>query len=138
MAKKSDKLSTNHAIIGLVVFATLFLQPVSGLLHHAIYKRRDRPDAAEYMHVWFGRAIIVLGIINGGLGLKLSDNTKNGKIAYGVVAGVIGLAWIAVIFITAVNNKGVTRAELGETGKKVYRHRATKEKERFQRDGSLE
>jgi hypothetical protein len=135
MAKESDNMSSNHAIIGLVVFATLFIQPVTGLLHHAIYKRRDRPDAAEHLHVWFGRAIILLGMINGGLGLKLSGNTKNGEIAYGVVAGVIAMAWMAVILVTAINNKGVARAELGETGKKVYRHRATKEKERIETQG---
>jgi len=52
-----------------------------------------------------------------------------------VVAGVFGVAWIAVIFITAVNNKHVTRTELGETGKKVYRHRPTKEKERMDVEG---
>lgn len=33
-------------------------------------------------------------IVNGGLGLKLAANTKNGEIAYGVVAGVVGLIYI--------------------------------------------
>lgn len=37
---------------------------------------------------------MILAVVNGGLGLKLAANTKNGEIAYGVVAGVIGLIYI--------------------------------------------
>ncbi len=37
---------------------------------------------------------MLLAVVNGGLGLKLANNTKNGEIAYGVVAGVIGLIYI--------------------------------------------
>lgn len=38
--------------------------------------------------------MITLGIINGGLGLRLAGNTQKGEIAYGVVAGVIWLVWM--------------------------------------------
>jgi hypothetical protein len=41
--------------------------------------------------------LITLGIINGGLGLLLSGDASSGEyIAYGVVAAVIWLAYIAV------------------------------------------
>jgi len=40
---------------------------------------------------------VTLGIINGGLGLMLSENTVKGEIAYGVVAGVMWLTWLAVV-----------------------------------------
>lgn len=33
-------------------------------------------------------------VVNGGLGLELAKNTKNGEFAYGVVAGVMGLVYI--------------------------------------------
>ena len=38
-----------------------------------------------------------LAIINGGLGLKLANNTKNGEIAYGVVAGFMALMYTAIV-----------------------------------------
>lgn len=34
--------------------------------------------------------MMVLGILNGGFGLKLANNTKGGVVAYGVVSGVVG------------------------------------------------
>ena len=39
---------------------------------------------------------MTLAFIQGGLGLKFANNTSGGKIAYGVVAGVIWLTWITV------------------------------------------
>merc|ERR1711977_310171 len=86
MAVLRGQMGEAHSIIGLVVVGGLLIQPVTGLTHHLLYKRVGRPNAATYPHIWWGRAIITLGIINGGLGLKLSANTKSGEIAYGVVA----------------------------------------------------
>lgn len=37
---------------------------------------------------------MILAVINGGMGLKLAANSKSGKIAYGAVAGVMGLGYI--------------------------------------------
>lgn len=37
---------------------------------------------------------MILAVVNGGLGLKLANNSKNGKVAYGVVAGIVGLVYI--------------------------------------------
>ena len=67
-------------------------------------------------HVWWGRIILTLGIINGGLGLMLSGNTVKGKIAYGVIAGVVWLVWVA----TAVWGHLRSRGNRGETGEKVF------------------
>lgn len=106
IAKNTDQLSTPHAIIGLVVVAALILQPITGLLHHRLYKQKGGPTAVSPVHVWWGRAIVTLGIINGGLGLQLAANTKNGEIAYGVVAGVMWVSWMAVvIFVTAKKSR---------------------------------
>jgi len=52
---------------------------------------------------------MVLGIINGGLGLKLADNTKSGEIAYGVVAGVVAVVY-AVLVVVKRKEKGVGRS----------------------------
>lgn len=57
-------------------------------------------------------------MINGGLGLMLSDNTVKGEIAYGVVAGVMWLTWMAV----AVWGHLRSQDRVGETGEKAVGH----------------
>ena len=95
-----------HPIIGIVVISMLLLQPITGLIHHAIYKKKQSRTAFAIMHLWYGRALLILGLINGGLGLQLSGN-KMGEIGYGVCAGVVGVFWIAVVVWTAV--RGTSR-----------------------------
>lgn len=52
----------------------------------------------SYAHLWLGRLAITLGIINGGLGFMLADTmsmgSRNGMIAYSVVAGIVWLVWV--------------------------------------------
>lgn len=49
--------------------------------------------------MWLGRIIITLGIINGGLGFLLADNTRSGAIAYGVIAAIVWLAYVVAAVI---------------------------------------
>jgi hypothetical protein len=88
-------LDSYHAIIGIVVIILIFFQPILGFMHHTLFKKYSRRTMWSYAHIWLGRVAVTLGIINGGLGLKLADNSSSGKIAYGVVAGVMWLAWVA-------------------------------------------
>lgn len=46
--------------------------------------------------MWWGRVVLTLAIIEGGLGLRFANNTTGGKIAYGVVAGLIWVSWLSV------------------------------------------
>lgn len=75
----------------------LFLfQPVLGLLHHLQYRKKGRRTPWSYGHIWFGRVLLILATIDGGLGLQLSANTTKGEIAYGVIVGVIFLVYVMV------------------------------------------
>ena len=107
--------SNGHPIIGIIVVGTLVFQPISGLIHHYMYKKYQRRTAWAITHVWWGRLIVTVGIINGGLGLMLSGNTVKGEIAYGVIAGVVWLIWMAVAVWSQLRSKGIP----GETGEKV-------------------
>lgn len=73
---------------------------------------------ASYAHLWLGRILITLGIINGGLGLKLAGNVHRGTyIAYGVVAGLFWLAWmLAACFGEVRRRNNVPRAETRSKG----------------------
>ncbi|EON63529.1 hypothetical protein W97_02757 [Coniosporium apollinis CBS 100218] len=84
-----------HPVIGIVLFIFLFFQPILGLLHHAMFKKYKRRTFWSYAHLWLGRIIITLGIINGGLGLLLANNSPSGAIAYGVIAAIVWLVYVA-------------------------------------------
>jgi hypothetical protein len=103
-------LNNYHPIIGMVVLAVIFFQPILGFLHHRLFKKYSHRTIWSYAHIWLGRAAITLGIINGGLGLKLADNSRSGKIAYGVIAGFMWLVWVAAIFIGEKRRKAAMQS----------------------------
>lgn len=107
-----------HPIIGLVLFGMLVFQPVLGLLHHRSYKKTGRRGVFSFAHLGIGRIAVILGIVNGGLGIMLAgDAPKKYTIAYSVVGGVMGLAYIAaIIFGEAKRSKDMKRG-IGRDGK---------------------
>lgn len=110
------KAGNGHPIIGTTVIGLLILQPVLGYVHHLIYVKEHRRTFWIYGHIWYGRALIILAVINGGLGLQLSDNTVKGEIAYGVIAGVMFLLYLVVLAISyGRKSKGLEN----ETGAKM-------------------
>jgi hypothetical protein len=109
-----------HAAIGLLVLIGAFFQPWLGYIHHKIFKRRlDAIDAGDttkklgrtvitHLHLWLGRLLITLGVINGGLGimvtwdrespLQSAQTSKRATRAYGAVAGTFFLMYAAFMF----------------------------------------
>ncbi|ORY13387.1 hypothetical protein BCR34DRAFT_599924 [Clohesyomyces aquaticus] len=89
-----------HPIIGVVVLVLLFFQPVLGMIHHFQFKKYNRRTIWSHGHLWLGRILITLGMINGGLGMLLATETgffvpsKGQMIAYGVIAGIMWLLWV--------------------------------------------
>ncbi|KAI9646869.1 hypothetical protein NHQ30_004869 [Ciborinia camelliae] len=131
MAYMYHVLGTTHSIIGLVVAGCLLLQPISGLTHHMLYKRHGGPNIATYPHVWWGRAVLTLGIINGGLAFRLADNSKKGEITYGVIAGFMWLLWMVVILLTTVKSRGRHGNAMDEYGDSVIREKSSTEESYF-------
>lgn len=99
IASELEMLDHYHPIIGIVVLIAIFLQPILGFLHHALFKKYQSRTLWSYAHIWLGRVAITLGIINGGLGLHWADSmnssSKGGMIAYAVIAVIVWLAWVA-------------------------------------------
>ncbi|KAI2619277.1 hypothetical protein GGR54DRAFT_647944 [Hypoxylon sp. NC1633] len=91
--------STNaHPIIGIVILVALFLQPILGIYHHRQFKRLKRRTVFSHAHLWLGRLMVTLGVVNGGLGLQLAGASRDAVTAYSVVAAVAWLIWL----VTAV------------------------------------
>ena len=111
-------LNQAHPIIGIVLFVLLFFQPLLGFLHHFMFKKHGRRMVWSYGHIWLGRIIITLGIINGGLGLQLAKRTRigaqsNGQVvAFSVVAAIM---WVAYVLAALIGENRRRRALARET-----------------------
>lgn len=98
LARQIELIDSTHAIIGIVVVAGLALfQPAMGLLQHRHFRKTGGKSLFAYTHRWFGRMMIILGVINVGLGFKLAQGPRGAIIATSIVAGFIGIFYIAVV-----------------------------------------
>jgi hypothetical protein len=103
MSRQIQDLVHYHVIIGIVVVASLALfQPAMGLLQHRFFRKTGGKGPFAYMHRWFGRIMIVLGVINVGLGFQFTgvgdpDAPRSAVIAVGVIIGVIGVFYILTV-----------------------------------------
>jgi hypothetical protein len=65
----------------------LFVQGALGHLHHAEFQRTKKRSGWSYAHIWTGRILIALAIVNGGIGLgpNLADASTGQIAAYSIV-----------------------------------------------------
>ncbi|KAL4984656.1 hypothetical protein BDW68DRAFT_190336 [Aspergillus falconensis] len=119
VGKILDRLHNNgHTILGTVIVVFLLIQPFVGFWHHHRYKKTQAAGKWAHVHVWIGRIFLLLGLINGGTGLKLADNTTGGIISYAVVAGVFAVAYISIAALRqgkVILGKKETTPEMAQT-----------------------
>ncbi|KAF4958169.1 hypothetical protein FSARC_11053 [Fusarium sarcochroum] len=88
-----------HTKMGTIVCALIGLQPILGFMHHKYFVSHGKRGIVSHVHIWFGRGLMILGIINGGLGLQLASSSKAYIIAYSVIAGIAAMLYIGGIFV---------------------------------------
>ncbi len=98
-----DEYDEYHQIIGYIVVSCLLLfQPALGFIQHLRYRKLGKRTVFGHVHRWLGRILVLLGIINGGLGFHVSGEIGSEQvprwsvIAYSVIAAVVGIVYIAV------------------------------------------
>ncbi|KAH7169850.1 uncharacterized protein B0J16DRAFT_359157 [Fusarium flagelliforme] len=87
--REGNWFSEPHVQLGTIVCVLMIMQPVLGWTHHRNYVKYQRPTFISYGHLWYGRALMVVGIINGGIGLQLSSAPMGLIIAYAVIGVVV-------------------------------------------------
>lgn len=94
------QLDVYHPILGLVIFAVMFVQIAGGILHHLFFRKYLRRTVISHIHIWLGRILVTAGIINGGLGLLMAYRrpTIGQIVAYSVLAGLVWVVFIIVGF----------------------------------------
>ena len=55
----------SHQILGILVVASLIIQVLLGYSHHRNYQKLGRRTWISHSHLWVGRLVIVLGMVNG-------------------------------------------------------------------------
>ena len=110
----------------------LIVQPILGYVHHLQYKRYKTTSPYTVAHVWFGRVVVTIGIIDGVLGLTLAGQSTGTIVAYCVVAGGIWALWIVFVVYAAkrqsrakVQRNNIRMASLlderdGANGREMY------------------
>jgi hypothetical protein len=118
--------SDPHPIIGLAILAVALFQPLWGIIHHKKFKRglaawkagraAQKPGRTGFgrLHLWIGRILITLAIVNGGLGFRLASESpfppaKSAKIAYAVVAVIMWLLYIIIVSVFEVRKAASKR-----------------------------
>ena len=87
---QTKDFNSAHQVIGILLFAALFVQLGLGLAHHHIYRKSQKPTALSKVHLVLGPAIVIIGLINGGLGISLANSSVT---AYVVVLIVLAAAF---------------------------------------------
>ncbi|GAO14667.1 uncharacterized protein UV8b_05263 [Ustilaginoidea virens] len=94
-----------HTRLGIILCCLVGLQPVLGWLHHRHYVAHQRRGAVSHAHVWYGRAIIVLGVVNGALGLRLAGSRMPFVVAYYTVLGAVAALYLATVAFRALGGR---------------------------------
>ncbi|KAK9780821.1 hypothetical protein SCAR479_02007 [Seiridium cardinale] len=92
--------SATHTQLGTVVVVLMVAQPALGFIHHRRYLATQRRTLISTAHLAYGRILMALGVINGGLGLRLAGASHSLITAYSVVAAIIAVAYLAVKLFT--------------------------------------
>lgn len=74
----------------------LAIQPALGFIHHSQFAKTGSRGIFSHAHIWWGRIWLVLGVINGGLGLQLAGSSNSLVIAYSVIAVIMYLVYAVV------------------------------------------
>ncbi|KAH7150796.1 hypothetical protein DER46DRAFT_562262 [Fusarium sp. MPI-SDFR-AT-0072] len=90
-----DWFHESHVVLGTIVCVLMIVQPILGWMHHTNYVKYQRRTTISYGHIWYGRVIMIVGIVNGGIGLQLSGASTGLIVAYSVVGILVSAIYAA-------------------------------------------
>jgi hypothetical protein len=97
--------NNTHVKLGTIVCVLLVIQPILGWLHHLHFLKHRERGLVSHAHIWYGRVLMVIGIVNGGLGLQLASAPSALNVAYAIVSAAVSILYIAGAILGAVRRK---------------------------------
>lgn len=64
MDPEYDTFNHGHQIIGILAVVALLIQALLGYKHHQKYKQTGHRTVVSYFHLWLGRTVVILGMVN--------------------------------------------------------------------------
>ncbi|ETI22811.1 hypothetical protein G647_06887 [Cladophialophora carrionii CBS 160.54] len=108
-----DNLDGYHMVLGYLLVAWMVaFQPILGLLQHLHFRKVGNRSISGHVHRWVGRVLMLLGVVNGGLGFRTAgslgtDNVPSSGVAvYSVFAVVVALIYVGVLVWPKSSPKG--------------------------------
>ncbi|KOS19249.1 hypothetical protein ESCO_001005 [Escovopsis weberi] len=103
---------TVHTRLGIFTVCLISIQPLTGAIHHRLFRKTSARSTWSHIHTWAGRALVLLGVVNGGLGIAdraadITDRTRHSYIvAFSVVAALMGALYIGVAVAVPWSRRG--------------------------------
>lgn len=95
-----------HQILGIIAVAVLFPQIYFGYAHHRNYKKLGQRTTISHFHLWSGKLIVLLGMVNAVIGFVLAGS-NTGAIVIAVLAVIILVITSLVVFFGAKKQRSV-------------------------------
>ncbi|POR31845.1 Uncharacterized protein TPAR_07965 [Tolypocladium paradoxum] len=93
--QRSRGFRSHHQILGFIIVAFILVQFSLGFLHHTQYRKTQAPTKYGRVHLWLGRLIIFLGVLNAFFGFTFALDRRYGM----VLAGLLIFAALAILFV---------------------------------------
>ena len=116
---QSKSFSSGHQIIGIAVCLLLIPQWLFGYVHHKQYPQKRRRTWITQSHRILGPSLLVVALVNGGIGFKFADAQTTSIIVYAVVVAVIAVI-IGVMVMWKTRQKKLA-ADYGTPAPEHYR-----------------
>ncbi|KAI7786825.1 integral membrane protein [Diaporthe eres] len=85
---RTKNFNTAHQVIGIIVFIFILAQFTLGFMHHRVFKKTQQTTKFAPIHIWLGRAAIILGIVNAFLGFPLALSPRHNYTLLGLVIAI--------------------------------------------------
>ncbi|EKG13106.1 Cytochrome b561 eukaryote [Macrophomina phaseolina MS6] len=93
---KSKKINSAHQIIGLIVFALLFVQLGLGWFHHRVYLRSRSRTRMGNIHRYLGPVLLGAGLANGFIGFRFADASRSNLVYLLLVVAMFAILLMGV------------------------------------------
>lgn len=94
---KSQSYGSAHQILGIIILLAIISQWAMGFWHHRLYKKTQASSIFGVVHRYFGFIVILLAIINGGIGLNWSYASNGVLIGYSIGVIVVSIVIIGLL-----------------------------------------
>ncbi|KAG6009059.1 hypothetical protein E4U21_003391 [Claviceps maximensis] len=94
---RSRSFSHHHQILGFIIVAFILGQLGLGFKHHLEYQKTQAPTLFGKIHVWSGRVILFLALVNSFLGFALAQNRIFALVLAGLLLAACGITLLFLL-----------------------------------------